>query len=240
MFAAACLAAIIPFGPRLWHRGQGRDIWRVQFLLLWLLFPILLTIVLSIIRPVFLPRYLIFCLPALLVLVAVGLARLRNSWLLAAGLLCVLFFSLQGIVFVYDHDIDAERDAAGDATNFILDRAQPGDAIFFHIPQIRAPYEFFLSQRIGENVVPVTQIEPEILSPHTAPTLDYRDFKHKLTEDEVRATAPGHTRVWVMLMYNGPKLPDPTNVLLTRVLPDYFPKVQRWQFPMVEVRLYTK
>jgi len=233
IYAAACMVAVATFGRRLKERGQSWEVWRAQFLLLWLLFPIGLTIVVSIVRPVFLARYLIFCLPALLILVAAGLARLRNSWLLAGALAGVLLLALPGISFVYDHDLDAERDAAGAATNFILDRAQPGDAIFFHIPQIRMPYEFFLSLRDGES-------GPEILYPHYAASFDYRDFKGKLTGDFIRATAPSHPRVWVMLMYNGPKLPDPTNVLLTQVLPESFPKVQRWQFPQVEVRLYSK
>ena len=84
------------------------------------------------------------------------------------------------------------------------------------------------------------QAGPQILYPHYAATFDYRDFKGKLTPDFVRANAFSHPRVWVMLMYNGPKLPDPTNVLLTQTLPESFPKVERWQFPQVEVRLYSK
>ncbi len=44
-----------------------------------------------------------------------------------------------------------------------------------------------------------------------------------------------------MLMNNGPAGdPDPTTVMLTRILPESFPKVQRWQFAKVEVRLYAK
>jgi len=258
IYAIACIAAVAPFRRQLRARGQSWEVWRCQFLVLWLLFPVVLTIVASIARPVFLPRYLIFCLPALLILAAAGLARLRQSsllqssllqsGLLQSGLLAVvltgmLFLSLQGIFFVYDHDLDTSRDAAGAATYFILDHTQPGDAVFFHIPQIRVPYEFYRSVRAGEDSASSSftgQVGPEILYPHYATGLSYRDFRGKLTEDFVRATAPGHRRVWVVLMYNGPKLPDPTAVLLSRVLPETFPKVQRWQFPQVEIRLYSK
>jgi hypothetical protein len=42
-----------------------------------------------------------------------------------------------------------------------------------------------------------------------------------------------------MLMNNAPTgKPDPTTVMLTQVLAESFPKVQCWQFPLVEVRLY--
>jgi hypothetical protein len=44
-----------------------------------------------------------------------------------------------------------------------------------------------------------------------------------------------------MLMNNGPAdNPDPTTVMLTQILPESFPRMLRWQFPRVEVRLYSK
>jgi hypothetical protein len=44
-----------------------------------------------------------------------------------------------------------------------------------------------------------------------------------------------------MLMTNQPvRGYDPTTALLTQTLPESFPKLQRWQFPRVEVRLYSK
>jgi hypothetical protein len=234
IFAVAITLALIPIAHCLIVRAQPWEVWRTQFLLLWLLFPVALTIMLSIFRPVFLSRYLIFCLPPLLILVAAGMARLRNSWLLAATLTCVLTLSTPGVFFVYGHDLDTDPDAAGAASTFILDHAQPGDAILFHKPHARVPYEFFLSVRATQNAP-----TPEIIFPHYAPALDYLDLKSKLTEDIVRTTIPNHPRVWVMLMYNGPGL-DPPTAMLSQVLPVSLPKVQRWQFPQVEVRLYTK
>jgi len=49
--------------------------------------------------PVFLGRYMIFCLPALVILTAAGLARLRQSWLLTAALIGVLFLEFAGSFF---------------------------------------------------------------------------------------------------------------------------------------------
>jgi len=239
---AAATAAVAPLGRRLLERNQPWEIWRCQFLLLWLLFPIGLTVVLSFVRPVFVPRYMSFCLPAFLLLAAAGVARLRWRWLSAATLALLLLLGWQGALFVYEHDYDDERDAAGAATNFVLDHARPGDGIIFHIPQIRVPYEFFRSLRAGTDTASpsfTSAFGPDIVYPHNAPGLDYRDFKSKLSADAVRTGARSHGRIWVFLMYNGPKLPDPTAVLLGEVLPQYFPKVQRWQFTKVEVRLYS-
>jgi mannosyltransferase len=243
ILALACLAAVIPVGKESWFRHKSWEVWRGQFLLLWLLFPVSLTILLSFARPVFLARYMIFCLPALLTLAAAGLSRL-NRWVLPPTLVLILLLGLQGTAFVYTYDFDNERDASGAATNIVLDHSESGDAILFHIAETRVPYEFFRSLRAGTNTASPMfkgQLGPEILFPHHAAGLDYRDFTGKPTPESVRAAAQAHRRVWLMLMHNGSaKQPDPTTVMLGQILPELLPKLQRWQFPEVEVRLYSK
>ena len=243
LMAAACVAAIFPFTRSLFGRAQSWEIWRIQFLLLWLLFPPLLTALLSFARPVFLSRYMIFCLPAFLILAAAGLARLRRAWLLGTAWTAILFLGCQGISFVYAHDFDDERDASGTATNVILDQARPGDAILFHIAGTRIAYEFFRSLRAGVNTASPSyagQLGPEIVFPRQGSGLDYRDFTGKPTADLVRSVSAAHPRVWVMLMNNGPAgKPDPTTEMLNQTLPPSFPRLQTWQFARVEVRLYS-
>lgn len=242
--AVAGIAAVIPVRKWLWARDRNWGTWRIQFLLLWLFFPVVLTVLLSFVRPVFLGRYMIFCLPALLILVAAGLARLRQSWLLALALVGILLLCSQGIFFVYGHDFDDERDACGAAADFILDHTQPGDAVVFHIAATRIPYEFFRSLRAGENTASpafTAQLGPEILFPYHGAGLDYRDFTGKPTADFLRTVGPSHPRVWIVLMNNeSAGNPDPTTGMLTKILPESFPKMLRWQFTKVEVRLYSR
>jgi len=245
LYAVACIVAIVPVGRKLLARDQTWETWRAQFLLVWLLFPVLLTVLLSLVRPVFLGRYMIFCLAPLVILAAAGLARLRPSWMLAAALTIMLFLSLRGVFFVYGHDFDNERDGSGAASNFILDHTQARDGAIFHIAEARVPYEFFRSVRAGESSASpgfTRQLGPEILFPQHGPGLDYRDFTGKPTADFLRTITPSHSRVWVLLIDNGPPGNlDPTTVLLTQTLPQFFPKkVERWQFPRVELRLYSK
>ncbi len=244
LVAAACVAAIFPFGRSLLRQAQSWEIWCSQFLLIWLIFPPLLTALLSFARPVFLGRYMIFCLPAFLILAAAGLARLRQAWLLGSAWAAILFLCCQGVSFVYAHDFDDERDASGMATNLILNQARPGDAILFHIAEARIPYEFFRSSRAGVNTSSPNytgQLGPEIVFPHHGSELDYRDFTGKPTADLVRSVSAAHPRVWLMLMNNGPPgKPDPTTEMLTKTLPESFPHWQTWQFARVEVRLYSR
>jgi len=244
IYFAACLLALVPLRKNLLARSNTWDTWRVHFLFIWLLFPILLTVVLSFARPVFLPRYMVFCIPALLILAAAGLASVRPAWLNGTCVVLILLLSARFVPFVYAHDLDTERDASGAATNFILEHTQLGDAVIFHIAASRVPYEFFRSLRAGENTASPSftgQLGPEILFPHNSTGLDYRDFTGKPTEDFVRTVAPGHPRVWVMLMNNSRDGNlDATTLMLTKVLPEMYPKVVRWQFPRVELRLYSK
>ena len=217
------------------HR-QGWEAWRTQFLLIWLLFPMLVTALLSAFLPVFLGRYLIFCLPALVILCARGVTGLPYAWLRVAAVSAILALSVQGVLFAYGHDFDQERDAAGAATNFILDHAEAGDGIILHFSLARAPYEFFRSKR-----APTSRPEPEILYPRHGDALDYRDFRGVPTAALLQSAAPGHPRVWVMLMYaeeNGK--PDPATEMLGRVLLQAYPSLQRWEFPKVELRLYSR
>ena len=242
VYAAACITAISGDWRRLFKREQAWETWRCQFLLVWLLFPIVLTVLLSFARPVFLDRYMIFCLPPLLILASAGLARLRQPWLLGLTLATILLGSSQGILYVYGHDFDNERDASGAASDFILDHAQAGDGVIFHIAVTRVAYEFFRSLRAEQDTASrqFRDLGPEILYPHHADGLDYRDFTGKPTPEMLRNMTSGHPRVWVMLMNNAPTgKPDPATVMLTQVLSESFPKVQRWQFPLVEVRLYS-
>lgn len=243
LYGLLCIAAIAPVGKRLLSRSPDAETWRSQFLILWLFFPVLLTVLLSFARPVFLGRYMISCLPALLLLVAAGIARLRPVWLMAIVLSGTAILSLRGVNYSYGHDFDQERDASGAATQFVLNHSQAGDGIIFHIAEARVPYEFFRAELAGTDTANSAyrdELGPDILFPRHGSGLDYRDFTGKPTEAFLRSVTPGYSRVWLMLMNNGPVgNPDPTTVMLTKILPESFRNEQHWEFSRVEVRLYS-
>ncbi len=237
LYAVACLAAIVPLkGSAQFFRGDARwEVWRLRFLLSWLILPVAFTLLLSMARPIFLGRYFNFCLPALLILAASGLASLRSKLLLGAILAAMLLLSLQGTFSYYAHDFDLERDGSKAATDYILDHAQAGDAILFHIAETRVPYEFFKSIR---GVGPSSG--PEIVYPRHGERLDYRDFTGKPTEELIQSLAGHYSRVWVVLMSNGdPGHPDAATLMLNSLFGKSFPRVEDSWFPKIEVRLYS-
>lgn len=243
IFALACIAAAATPGKGLIRRNQAWDTWRIQFLLMWLLLPVILTFALSFLRPVFLPRFLIFCQPALVVLAAAGLARLRRIWLIAPAFGLMLALAVQGIFFVYLHDYDNQRDASGEAANYILDHNQPGDAVLFHVAEARVPYEFFRSLRAGENTASPTftrRLGPDILFPQFGHGFGYSDFKAKPIPEILRGELPSYSRVWVMFMYSQGGGAGRTTAMLTQVLSQQFPRTECREFPKVNVCLYTR
>lgn len=243
IFTLASIAAVAPVGKGFIRRNQNWETWRVQFLVVWLLFPIVLTIGLSFLRPVFLPRFMIFCQPALVILVAAGIARLQRIWLIAPVFGLILMFALQGIYFVYGHDYDDQRDGSGEAVNYILDHTQTGDAILFHIAEARVPYEFFRSSRAGENTASpksTSRLGPDILFPHFGPGIDYSDFKAKPIPEILRSELPNYSRVWVMFMYNLGGGAGRTTAMLTRLLSPEFPRAECRELSKVQVCLYSR
>jgi hypothetical protein len=240
LYIAACVAAVARYMSRVFSRTDeaGGVVWRVRFLLLWLFFPVFLTVLLSLARPVFLARYFIFCLPALLLLAADGLARLSKQWQLALAVAVMMLISLKGTLAYGDHDFDVDRDGIGAASNYVLDHAQPGDAILFHIAGTRVGYEFYRSLRGDAG--------PEIIFPRHGERLEYRDFTGKPTPDFLKSIPRQYGRVWVVLMNNvsiskdGEPHPDPTTLVLSDIMAGSFPGIQQWEFPDVEVQLYSR
>ncbi|MGA8432788.1 MAG: glycosyltransferase family 39 protein [Candidatus Sulfotelmatobacter sp.] len=244
LYVAACATALAPFGKRLFSREgrPGEEVWRLRFLLTWVLFPVLLVSMLSFARPIFLGRYFIFCLPPFILLAAAGLGRLQKQWQVGVALAVILLFSFKGTLAYYDHDFDVERDGIGAASNYVLDHAQAGDAVLFHIAGTRVGYEFYRSLRkSGPQQSSETESRPEIIFPRHGDRLDYCDFTGKPTAEFLRAVSKQYDHVWVVLMNNGgPANPDATTLMLNEILTESFVEMQQWEFAQVEVRLYSR
>jgi 4-amino-4-deoxy-L-arabinose transferase-like glycosyltransferase len=231
---AACLAAVLPGWQR--ELRVSWEAWRCRFLVLWLIFPIVLTLGLSFAKPLFVPRYFVFCLPALLLLVAHGVTRLRSAWLKAPVVLILLALSVRGTAGCYKRDLDIQRDDWRNASQYLLSQAQPSDALLFHVPMGRMPYEFYHSLLRPVSAAPV------VLYPHHADHLTFLDFVEKPNDAELERLVPEHPRVWLVLTYAETQsgLPDARSVELSGLLGNLYPVIEQRDFPGIEILLYTK
>ncbi len=234
-YAIAVIAAGWPVRSQLFQQPASWSVWRVQFLAIWLLGPIILIFLLSFARPLFLGRYFIFCLPALMTLVAAGIASLSRPWMVAICLVVLMGYSLQGTLHYYDHDFDLQRDDSRAAATYILDHARPGDALVFHIAEARLPYEYFKSLRANDPRV------PEVIFPKHGDRLDYRDVTGKPSSDFLRSLPSQYGRVWVVLMSNtSGGHDDATTLMINSALGETFRQIAGLQYSQVNVELYER
>ena len=232
---AACFAALAP----VWHTRRKRqvpwEVWRYRFLLCWLLFPLLLTLGLSLVKPLFVPRYFIFCLPALLLLVASGISRLRSAPLQATALLFVLILSVRGSAGYYERDLDIQRDNWRAATQYLLNHTLAGDALLFHAPMGRMPYEFYHSLQESDLQAPA------VLYPSHGEQITFLDFVEKPDDAALARLLPQHARAWLVLTYaeTPSGMPDARSVELTSLLGKFYSIVEQHDFPGIEIFLYS-
>jgi mannosyltransferase len=209
--------------------------WACQFLLIWLLFPILFVFAISQLKPFFLPRYFVFTLPALALLAATGVERLRKWWLITIVLAVFALLSIKGVAAYYERDIDIAREDWRDATRYVIGHAQPGDAILFHQPIGRMPYEYYTSVIAHAN-------EPAVLYPEHGHKLTFRDFYAGRASDAFLSSVPAaHSRLWIVFTYNEINSgPDPTTKFITDLFAHRYSATQVQQFAGIEVRLYSR
>jgi len=233
---AACFIAIVlalqPVIRTVTSRDTCWGTWRFQLLILWMFFPTALVLLLSLARPLFVPRYLIACQAAFLVLVAAGVCRLSRTWAQVAVVAFLAILSLRGTLAYYDHDFDLDREDYRSATRYLLEHAAPGDVVVFDIAQGRMPYEFYRSVYRGPGVA------PRVIYPSIADRLDYRDFMGRATPDVIRGAREPAERVWMVRKTNAGASDSDVQQLSDALSKDY-PTVENRAFAGVELRLYS-
>ena len=228
LYAAACFVAVSgSAGPK------------NRFLLLWIFFPVLLVLAVSIARPVFLPRYFFFSLPALMLLAASGLARIRARWAFAAILLAFLGMSLRGVGGFYRERATSADENWRAASQYLLANTRPGDALVFHIAMGRMPYEYYRTLQIASTG------GPDVLYPHHSAQITFLDFVEKPNYAQLGAEIPQHPRVW--LVFYGATSPsglDKTaSALLTMIsnmISNSEPIADRHDFGGIQIVLCSK
>ncbi|MBV9574329.1 MAG: hypothetical protein JOY93_09770, partial [Acidobacteriales bacterium] len=195
LYLLACGASIVPALRRIRLPALPREQWRYWFLLVWLLFPLLLILAVSLARPLFLARYFILSLPALVILAAAGLSRIPNRALLALAVLPFIALSLRGTLSYYADDFDIQRDDWRGASTYLLSQAQPTDGLVFFVAMGRMPYEYYYwlrSQPVGY---------PAVIYPYHGPRMLFLDFVEKPDYRALEQNVGGYQRIWFVISH---------------------------------------
>jgi mannosyltransferase len=177
-------------------RVSAPDLASQGLVLAWLTVPVIGSLALSAAHPIFLPRYLIVVLPALVTLAALGIVSLQLRALRTAAMVGLVGLSILSLMSYYRADFkDGEnwRAAAADVTA----RERPGDGIIFLSRFGRRPFEYYL-----ERFDPETDLDP------VYPSLPWGSYTPVLADDrfpsaavETANLASTHQRVWVVLLW---------------------------------------
>jgi mannosyltransferase len=194
--------------------GRGREAWSFALVLSLLLVSPVATLLVSLARPVFFPRYLIICLPAMLLGVAAGLARMRPALLAWSVLAAISVFSVKGTLGQYHQDFAVWPEDWRGATFYVLDHAQPNDGIFFE-PLARTAFDYYQSQRSS------APIALQIIYPPYSGSSEYHNFVKVPLAEALQEALPAPNRVWLVLFNTNhgepPAAPEPAELMLRAV-----------------------
>ena len=130
----------------LWGRARGSGSAALGGLVCWLLIPTLGFFLVTLARPLYTARYLIFVLPALLLLLAAGLAAIwKRSRLLATLALLVLLATNSWALWLQAR-APLKADFRG-AASYVSRHRKDHDLILFQIPYGRYSFEYYAGQR---------------------------------------------------------------------------------------------
>ena len=226
IFCSTTLLAVFRTLPR--QRGQY-ELWAHLLVAIWALAPLAVTMVFSwVIRPVFVSRYLIISLPALALLAAAGISRLKRPWLRTAILLVILCLSARAISLLY---IEHTKDDWRSTTRYVLSETQPGDGAAFYLDSGRKAFVYY-QQRIDGNRTGLTVLELFVRE---------RGKRGRYLDKPLLSSLPGrYERIWLIL--NADRVyPDNEDLdRLVGALKNNYTKVQEREFVGIRVLLYKR
>ena len=124
---------------------RGETSRSVSALAAWLLFPVLGLFLLTLVQPLYTARYLIFVLPALLLLAGIGVQRVsrRASWL--GGLLAAALM-VSSLVSVGRQAATPLKTDMRSAASYVAAHMDADDTVVFQIPYARYSFEHYFSR----------------------------------------------------------------------------------------------
>ena len=196
--------------------------WDGMLVVSWAVVPVVLTALVSLRHPVFVQRYMIFSLPATVMLAGRGMTALSKrhlgSWLVVA--LCVT--SSVNIVSVYRKPREDWRNA----TNVILASAQPGDAVVIYPDYAIVTFDYY--RQLNQHAPPLHVFTP--------PYYEAGDADRSLL-NALSSNPRQFSHVWVILRREGKTrdtLQDDSPAVAA-ALQSVFGTPMTWQFKDITV-----
>jgi hypothetical protein len=144
VYAVVLFAAAMSAGAAWRMHGHEPRGWHHTLVVCGAALPIVLVLAASIIKPIFVDKYLMECLPFVVLLLAVGVERIRPRALSVGVLLMLLAVSAHALVLYYR---SSDKDDWRAATRYVLHSAHDGDAALFFPRFGIDPFRYYLARR---------------------------------------------------------------------------------------------
>jgi hypothetical protein len=185
----------------------------------WLVLPVLLAFVVAQVRPSFLPRYVMGCFPAAVLLASRGLLRFRQSRPRAAWLLLALTLGVWAKIDTEFYRLHTKQNWRGVAQR-LARQGRTGDIVVFYPPWNKVPYDYYAQGYVG-------------LPTYSPP----RPQGRATVSVACRPFLTGHSRVWLVVS-PARRWFDPRGKLL-RCLELHGRRSGRWEYSGVTLQLYS-
>jgi mannosyltransferase len=194
------------------------------FLLIWLVLPVVVAFAVSQVKPLFVDRYLIAGVPALIILGALGLDAIRRSSRMYAVMLIIIALTVPPLIQYYG----TEKEDWRGATHRVLAGASEGDAVLFFVSLGRNAFELYSKHE--RHAWPTPHIvdvpaRPRSFERFTPPP----GFLEHLARD--------HPRVWLVLGHIRDRN-RPFSTSLEEALALVYPAEVEWRLYGVQVLLF--
>jgi len=225
VYVVACIVALVAAVKQFTREPFSLRAWRLFFLLTWFSVPIALALGVSTVKPIFVPYYLIVCMPPLVLLASAGVSGIpgRPAMILAA-VIVIATAAYEDIS--YYRNLDGE-DWKG-AIAHVLSQSRSGDALVFDPSYLQTPYDYYharLSMASG----------PPIASPHWSWSQIARGepVESHPSDESLKDLPPHYSRIWLISRY------EPVSPGVLAFLANSYQDKKNWKFHGVRVALYS-
>jgi uncharacterized membrane protein len=159
VWVVALFVGVLLAAGLLWRHDRAR-LPALGILACWLVIPVLLFYLITLVRPMYTARYLIFVLPAYLLLLAAGVTALYRQSRLFAGIVLVVLLVVHGWGAWLQARTPLKTDFRA-ATAYVSERLHADDLVLFQIPYGRYSFDYYYEpSQPEEGLEPSTPLRP--------------------------------------------------------------------------------
>jgi mannosyltransferase len=152
--------ALVTAANRVRYDLHSIDSFRFALPILWMIVPAFVLLTVSFVHPIYLERYVVWSVGAVVILAAYGLTRLGrlNGYVMPAVVLLAVAVASAGVVRWYRQPPEQDFHSA---MSQLAPRVHAGDAFIFSPDEVRLPSDFYLRSEANlDSVIPVYPAAP--------------------------------------------------------------------------------